>query len=83
MASGVAVIGAVFYARLGPLGATRASSVPAMEAAMAVGAVIVLAAAALTTLLPRRPGGQAAAGRPAPGPAREEATVAYSTGAPR
>ena len=58
VASGVAVIGAVFYTRLG---VTRASSVPAMEAAMAINAAVVLAAAALTLLLPRR----AAARRPA------------------
>jgi MFS family permease len=51
VASGVAVIGAVFYARLG---VTRASSVPAMEAAMAIDAVVVLAPAAATLLLPRR-----------------------------
>jgi MFS family permease len=58
VASGVAVIGAVFYARLGP---GRASPVPAMELAMAIDAIVVLAAAALTLLLPRR----AAARRPA------------------
>ena len=58
MASGVAVIGALFYGRLGT---SRASSVPAMELAMAIDAVVVLAAAALTLLLPRR----AAARRPA------------------
>jgi len=57
-ASGVAVIGAVFYTRLGP---GRASAVKAMELAMAVNAVVALAAAALTLLLPRRP----AARRPA------------------
>ena len=51
VASGVAVIGAVFYTRLG---VTRASSVSAVELGMAVNAVVVLAAAALTTLLPRR-----------------------------
>jgi EmrB/QacA subfamily drug resistance transporter len=78
VASGVAVIGAVFYTRLGP---GRASSVSAMELAMAINAVVVLAAAALTLLLPRRPGGQAPAGRPAL--AREEAAVEYSAGAPR
>ena len=61
MASGVAVIGAVFYTRLGPAGPIRASSVPAMEAAMTIDAAVVLAAAALTLLLPRR----AAARRPA------------------
>src|SRR6266568_156662 len=81
VASGVAVIGAVFYTRLGPAGSIRASSVSAMEVAMAINAAVVLASAALTTLLPRRPGGQAAAGRPAP--AREEAAVEYSAGAPR
>ena len=58
VASGVAIIGAVFYARLGP---GRASSVSAMELAMAIDAVVALAAAALTLLLPRR----AAARRPA------------------
>ena len=47
---------------------------------MAVNAVVVLAAAGLTTLLPRRPGGLAPAGRPAP--AREEAALEYSAGAP-
>jgi MFS family permease len=51
VASGVAIIGAVFYARLGP---SRASSVPAMVLAMAINAVVILAAAALTLLLPRR-----------------------------
>ena len=58
MASGVAIIGAVFYARLGP---GRASSVSAMVLAMTIDTVVVLAAAALTVLLPRR----AAARRPA------------------
>jgi hypothetical protein len=51
VASGVAVIGAVFYTRLG---SGRASSVSAMELAMAINALLVLAAAGLTTLLPRR-----------------------------
>ena len=70
VASGVAVIGAVFYARLGP-GSTRASSVSAMEAAMAIDAVIVLASAGLTTLLPRRsaarPRARVAGGARSPG----------------
>ena len=96
MASGVAVIGAVFYTRLGSAGSIRASSVSAMEVAMAINVVVVLASAALTTLLPRQSRAQtpAAAGRPvragapapAPTPARapalEEAAVEYSTGAP-
>jgi hypothetical protein len=51
VASGVAVIGAVFYTRLG---VTRAGSVSAIEVAMAINAAVVLASAALTTLLPRR-----------------------------
>jgi predicted MFS family arabinose efflux permease len=51
VASGVAVIGAVFYSRLG---LTRASSVSAMELAIAIDAVILLATAGLTVLLPRR-----------------------------
>ena len=65
VASGVAVIGAVFYTRLG---VTRASSVPAMETAMTINAVSRAgrgrpdpAAAAPT----RRAGGRRA---PAPGP---------------
>ena len=62
VASGVAVIGAVFYARLG---ATRASSVSAMEVAMAIDAVIVLASVGLTMLLPRRATGRRAAATPA------------------
>src|SRR5437773_6407077 len=57
VASGVAVIGAVFYARLGT---TRASSVSAVEVAMPINAVIVLVAAGLTTLLPRRTAGRRA-----------------------
>ena len=70
-ASGVAIIGAVFYTRLGP---GRASAVPAMELAMAVNAVVALAAAALTLLLPRRP----AARRPA---VTEEPAAELSAGA--
>jgi len=71
VASGVAIIGAVFYTRLGP---GRASAVPAMELAMAVNAVVALAAAALTLLLPRRP----AARRPA---VTEEPAAELSAGA--
>jgi EmrB/QacA subfamily drug resistance transporter len=59
-ASGVAIIGAVFYTRLGP---GLASAVKAMELAMAVNAVVALAAAALTLLLPRRPAARRPAGR--------------------
>jgi hypothetical protein len=58
VASGVAVIGAVFYARLG---LSRASSVSAMELAIAIDAVILLATAGLTVLLPRQSPAMAAA----------------------
>ena len=71
VASGVAVIGAVFYTRLGP---SQASSVPVMELAMTINAMVVLPAAALTLLLPRR----AAARRPA---ATEETAAELSAGA--
>ncbi len=52
-ASGVAVIGAVFYGRLGNV-PSRGGSVSAMVLAMAIDALILLAAAGLTLLLPRR-----------------------------
>jgi hypothetical protein len=74
VASGVAVIGAVFYARLG-----RASSVSAMELAMTIDAVVVLAAAALTLLLPRRAPARSPAVAEEPA-ARDQATE-YSAGA--
>src|SRR5882724_2038767 len=54
IASGVAIIGALFYTRLGTVAPGRGSWVSAMEVTMAIDAVIVLAAAALTLLLPRR-----------------------------
>jgi len=75
VASGVAIIGAVFYARLGP---SRASSVSAMELAMVINAVVVLAAAGLTLLLPRRAAAPRIAGRRA---AEEEATAEIGAGA--
>jgi len=56
-ASGVAVIGAVFYGRLGDV-PSRGGSVSAMVLAMVIDAVIVLAAAGLTLLLPRRAAGR-------------------------
>ena len=59
-ASGVAVIGAVFYGRLGDV-PSRGDSVSAMVLAMVIDAVIVLAAAGLTLLLPRRATGRRAA----------------------
>ena len=63
VASGVAVIGAVFYARLG---VTRASFVSATELAIAIDAVILLATAGLTVLLPRRSPARPAATGAAP-----------------
>jgi hypothetical protein len=69
VASGVAITGAVYYARLGP---SRASSVP--ELAMTISAVVVLAAAALTLLLPRRARTQSP-------PAAEEPAAEVSAGA--
>ncbi len=54
-ASGIAVIGAVFYGALGGGTPGRATFVAAMMAAMTVNAALVAAAAAVTWLLPRRP----------------------------
>jgi MFS family permease len=54
VASGVAIIGAVYYTRLGPGAPGHGSAVPAMEVAMVIDAAAVLAAAGLTLLLPRR-----------------------------
>jgi len=55
VASGVAIIGAVFYSRLGSGVPGPGGSVSSMEVAMVIDAVAVLAAAGLTLLLPRRP----------------------------
>jgi hypothetical protein len=68
VASGVAVIGAVFFGDLGAIGG-RGSFVSAMELAMIIDAVLLVAAAAATMLLPRpaaargTPARQAAAGQ--------------------
>ena len=70
-ASGVAVIGAVFYGRLGDV-PSRGGSVSAMVLAMVIDAVIVLAAAGPTLLLPRRPAGRQAA-------VAQERAAEYST----
>ncbi len=51
---------AVFYGRLGDV-PSRGGSVSAMVLAMVIDAVIVLAAAGLTLLLPRRAAGRRAA----------------------
>jgi hypothetical protein len=53
VASGVAIIGAVFYGALGGVPG-RGTFVSAMELAMACDAVLLVAAAAVTLLLPRR-----------------------------
>lgn len=53
IASGVAVLGAVFYNAIGTA-PTRASFVSGMELAMTIDAVLVLVAAGFTLLLPRR-----------------------------
>jgi EmrB/QacA subfamily drug resistance transporter len=52
VASGVAVIGAVFFGDLGGIGG-RGSFVTAMELAMTIDAILLVAAAAVTLLLPR------------------------------
>jgi len=72
-AAGIAVIGAVFYDRLGDV-PSRGSSVSALVLAMVVEAAIVLGAAGLTLLLPRRPAGRGAA-------ATQEHAAKFSAGA--
>ena len=78
-ASGVAVIGAVFYGRLGGV-PSRGGSVSAMVVAMVIDAVIVLGAAGLTLLLPRAGGRRATVRQER---AAEERAVEYSTDAAR
>jgi MFS family permease len=53
VASGIAVIGAIFYSALGAA-PSRGTFVSGMEVAMVVDAVLVAAAAGVTLLLPRR-----------------------------
>jgi len=53
IASGVAVVGAVFYGALGGV-PTRGTFVTAMEVAMTIDVVLLLLAAATTLLVPRR-----------------------------
>ena len=79
-ASGIAVIGAVFYGVLGTAPA-RGTFVSGMVVAMTVSAALVAAAAAATLLLPRRTAarhaaGQAPAAMPVAVPAREQVTAA-------
>src|SRR6516165_469829 len=52
-ASGIAIIGAIFYSALGPA-PSRETFVSAMVVAMAVNAVLVAVAVGMTLLLPRR-----------------------------
>ena len=74
-ASGIAIIGAVFYSALGPSPATG-TFVAAMVLAMSVNAVLVAAAAAATLLLPRR----TAPAPPAPQARRSPAAAAQPGG---
>jgi EmrB/QacA subfamily drug resistance transporter len=62
IASGVAVVGAVFYGSLGGL-PSRGTFVSAMEVAMTIDVVVLAVAAAITMILPRR--AASAAARPA------------------
>ena len=68
-ASGIAVIGAIFYGALGSGVPSRGMFVHGMELGMTVDAVLLVAAALVTLLLPRR-----AASRPAVQPAGEPAS---------
>ena len=60
VASGVAIVGAIFYGALGGL-PSRGTFVSAMEIAMTVNAVLLVVAAAVTLLLPRRAAARSAA----------------------
>jgi MFS family permease len=53
-ASGIAVIGAVFYGALGSGVASRGMFVHGMQLGMTIDAILLVAAAAVTLLLPRR-----------------------------
>jgi MFS family permease len=64
-ASGIAVIGAVFYGALGTA-PSRSGFVAAMVLAMSADAILVAAAAATTLLLPRRQRGPRPSGGPDP-----------------
>jgi EmrB/QacA subfamily drug resistance transporter len=64
-ASGIAIVGAIFYGAIGTV-PSRGSFVSGMELAMAVNAVLLAAAAAVTLVLPRR-----TAPDPVPAPASQ------------
>ncbi len=53
IASGVAIVGAIFYGKLGGV-ASRGTFVSAMEVAMTVDVVVLAVVAAITMILPRR-----------------------------
>jgi EmrB/QacA subfamily drug resistance transporter len=84
-ASGIAIIGAIFYGVLGTA-PSRGTFVSGMVVAMTVSAVLVAVAAAATLLLPRRTAAHAApgqarqaagqAGRPVAAPVREQVAAA-------
>jgi EmrB/QacA subfamily drug resistance transporter len=76
-ASGVAVIGAIFYGVLGAAPA-RGTFVSGMVMAMSVNAALMAAAAAVTMLLPRRPAARRAAGPARPVPAQAAAAQAVA-----
>jgi MFS family permease len=73
-ASGIAVIGAIFYNALGTAPA-RGTFVSGMVVAMTANAVLVAAAAAASLLLPRRTATRHAAGRPLTGRAAASQAV--------
>ena len=80
-ASGVAVIGAVFYGALGGL-PSRATFVHGMELAMIIDAILLVLAAGVTLLLPRRTGARVASvARVASATAGTGATVVAGTAA--
>ena len=74
-ASGIAIIGAIFYAVLGAA-PSRGTFVSGMVVAMSVSAVLVAAAAAATLLLPRRTAARPAVGQPRPEAGRAGRVVA-------
>ncbi|HEX3491430.1 MAG TPA: MFS transporter [Streptosporangiaceae bacterium] len=67
LASGIAIIGAIFYSALGAA-PSRGAFVTGMEVAMTVDAILVVLAAGVTLLLPRRAAAQAAVPAQAPAP---------------
>jgi EmrB/QacA subfamily drug resistance transporter len=75
-ASGIAVIGAVFYGALGTGVASRGMFVHGMELGMTVDAILLVVAVAVTLLLPRR------ATTPATGAVTSDAAAAAGSDAP-